>query len=49
MEYTLITKDGKIMQFYMESIANTYQSLYGGVVFTQQILKENLTFSTTPV
>ena len=38
MKYTLITKQGKIMQFYVESVANLYQSLNGGVVFTQQIL-----------
>jgi hypothetical protein len=49
MEYTLITKDGKVMQFYLESVAKTYKGLYGGVVFTQQILKENLTIATIPV
>ena len=49
MEYTLITKEGKVMQFYLESVANTYKNLYGGVVFSQQILKENLTFAVVPV
>jgi hypothetical protein len=49
MRYTLITKDGKVMQFYVESVANTYKGLYGGVVFTQQILKENLTIASVPV
>ena len=49
MTYTLITKNGKIMQFYVESVANTYKGLYGGVVFTQQILKENLTIAVEPV
>ena len=38
MEYTLITKSGKVMQFYVESLANTYQRAYGGVVISQQIL-----------
>ena len=38
MQYTLITKTGKIMQFYVKSVAELYQSLNGGVVFTQQIL-----------
>ena len=49
MRYTLITKDGKVMQFYVESVANTYKGLYGGVVFSQQILKEDLTFTSVPV
>lgn len=38
MRYTLITKTGKIMQFYVKSVADLYQSLNGGVVITQQIL-----------
>jgi hypothetical protein len=38
MEYTLITKQGKIMQFYVKAVAELYQSLNGGVVITQQIL-----------
>ena len=49
MEYTLITKTGKVMQFYVESVANTYKGLYGGVVFSQQILNEPLTFATVTV
>lgn len=49
MKYTLITKTGKVMQFYVESVANTYKGLYGGVVFTQQILEEPLTFASVPV
>jgi hypothetical protein len=40
MPYTLITKNGKIMQFYVQGAAETYKNLYGGVVFTQQILTE---------
>jgi hypothetical protein len=38
MQFTLITKNGKIMQFYLESVANLYRDLYGGVVFTQKVI-----------
>lgn len=38
MKYTVITKQGKVKQFYIESVAKMYQQLNGGVVFTQQIL-----------
>ena len=41
MQYTLITKTGKIMQFYVKSVADLYQSINGGVVFTQQVLVDN--------
>jgi hypothetical protein len=40
MQYTLITAQGKIMQFYILAVAQTYQALNGGVVFSQQILVE---------
>jgi hypothetical protein len=39
VQYTLITKTGKIMQFYVKSVAELYQTVNGGVVFTQQVLK----------
>jgi hypothetical protein len=39
MNYTLITSQGRIMQFYVESVALLYQAKEGGVVFTQQILE----------
>ena len=42
MQYTLITKQGKVMQFYVKSVADLYQSLNGGVVITQQILVDEL-------
>ena len=42
MQYTLITSKGKIMQFYIKAVAETYQAGLGGVVFTQQILKEEM-------
>ena len=38
MQYTLITAQGKIMQFYIKSVAEMYQTINGGVVITQQIL-----------
>lgn len=38
MQYTLITAQGKIMQFYVLATAEMYQVLNGGVVFSQQIL-----------
>ena len=39
MQYTLITKTGRIMQFYVQAVAELYQSINGGVVFTQQVLE----------
>jgi hypothetical protein len=39
MKFTLITKTGTVMQFYIESVAITYQQAYGGVVITQQVLE----------
>ena len=38
MKYTLITSKGKVYTFFIQSVANTYQQAYGGVVFTQQVL-----------
>ena len=40
MRYTLITSKGRIMCFYVESVATMYQRLHGGVVITQQVLEE---------
>ena len=42
MEYTLITRKGRVMQFYVKAVAELYQSIEGGVVFTQQILNEGV-------
>ena len=39
MQYTLITKNGKIMQFYLKAVAELYQQINGGVVITQQVLE----------
>jgi hypothetical protein len=38
MPYTLVTKQGKVMQFYVKAVAELYQTINGGVVITQQIL-----------
>ena len=49
MTYTLLTKTGRVMQFYVAEMAATYQRLYGGVVFTQQVLDtatESVTMAT---
>ena len=43
MKYTLLTANGSIQQFYVKSVADLYQSLYGGVVFTSQILDQSYT------
>jgi hypothetical protein len=40
MQYTLITSKGTVMQFYVKAVAELYQSLNGGVVFTQQVLEQ---------
>jgi hypothetical protein len=38
MQYTLITKNGKILQFYVKSVAETYKQIYGGYIVTEDIL-----------
>jgi hypothetical protein len=40
MQYTLITAQGKIMQFYVLAVAEMYQAINGGVVFSQQVLAQ---------
>ena len=41
MPYTLLTANGSIKQFYVQEVADLYQRLYGGVVFSSQILDQN--------
>jgi len=43
MQFTLITAQGKIMQFYVRSVAEMYQAVNGGVVFSQQLLEQQET------
>jgi hypothetical protein len=38
MQYTLITKNGKILQFYIKAVAETYKQIYGGDIVTEEIL-----------
>lgn len=40
MSYTVITRKGTVKQFYIRSVAELYRNINGGVVFSQQILKE---------
>lgn len=37
------------MRFYVEGVASLYQRIYGGVVFTQQVLEESLPNIVEPV
>ena len=48
MKYTLICKDGKVRQFYIEGVARMYQGILGGVLMTEQIL-ETTEDNTIPV
>ena len=47
MEYTLITKQGRVMQFYILNVAELYQSLNGGVIITKDIFQKDLTNGKT--
>lgn len=38
--YTLITKQGKVMRFYIGEVADLYQRLEGGVVLTDSVVVE---------
>jgi hypothetical protein len=38
MKFSLITKTGKIMQFYIRATAEVYQMAYGGVLFDETII-----------
>lgn len=40
MQFTLITAQGKVMQFYVRAVADMYQAINGGVVFSQQVLEQ---------
>lgn len=36
MNFTLITRNGKVLTFYIEAVARTYQQAYGGVLMQVQ-------------
>ena len=38
MQYTLITKTGRVYTFYVQALAETYLQAYGGVIVTGDIL-----------
>lgn len=40
MKYTLITRTGKVMRFYLKSMAELYQQLNGGVIVTDTVFTE---------
>lgn len=37
-QYTLITGDGKVLQFYIRSVAELYRNLLGGYIISDDIL-----------
>ena len=39
MQYTLITKQGRVYTFFLPAVAQQFQRAYGGVVFSQQIVE----------
>jgi acyl-CoA thioesterase len=40
MQYTLITKQGRIYVFFLQTVAAQFQQAYGGVVVSQQLLAD---------
>jgi len=40
--FNLITSTGRVLSFQIKSCADMYQRAYGGVVFTQQVLDQEL-------
>lgn len=40
MKYTLILPSGKVMCFFVLSVAKLYQSLYRGVLITESVLEQ---------
>jgi hypothetical protein len=41
MGYTLITRQGQVLTFFLRTVAEQFQQAYGGVVFDQQILVDS--------
>jgi len=39
MQYTLISKTGRVYVFFLRCVAEQFQQAYGGVVFSQQSLE----------
>jgi len=43
MKYTLLTAKGAVRQFYVLPLAETYQSIYGGVIISDVVVKQQVT------
>lgn len=43
MKYTLITANGKVLTFFIKTVAEQFQQAYGGVVFTPRVLETKQT------
>jgi hypothetical protein len=43
MKYTLITPQGRVYTFYLETVAQTYLQAYGGTLFNQEVLVDTET------
>jgi hypothetical protein len=41
MQYTLLTSKGQVYTFFLKTAAEQFQTAYGGVVFSQQILVDD--------
>lgn len=41
MNYTLLTRQGYIKQFFVREMAELYQSIYGGVILDVVILQQS--------
>jgi len=39
MQYTLITAQGRVYVFFLQTAAEQFRQAYGGVVFSQQVLE----------
>ena len=42
MKYTLITRNGKVLTFFLKAVAETYQQAYGGQLITADILVDEV-------
>jgi len=38
MKFTLITRNGKVLTFFVKAVAETFQQAYGGTLVTGSIL-----------
>ena len=43
MKFTLITRNGKVLTFFLQAVAETFQQAYGGTLLTNDILKQKET------